>query len=245
MTARASARSRTKPEAGSDGQIPIAAWINAFPPEIARLIREIRAVAKNVAPDGVEQAYRGWSMRIRSDHGLVALRGSRDHARVVLSKGEALRDPSQLLADGAVTIRTVEEARSDALRDLIRQELRTGPTRLSVEKGAGKRIYQRLQRMCLALPDVSERPSHGAPTFFRKSKQFAQVWTDHHGDGRFALWCAAPTGAQPALVTSDPERFFVPPYVGHRGWLGVRLDRPIDQGELQAILEDAYSAVRP
>ena len=71
------------------------------------------------------------------------------------------------------------------------------------------------------------------------------VLTDHHGDGRFAVWCAAPEGIQRMLVEADPERFFVPPYVGHRGWLGVRLDRALDWDELAGIAEDAYAEVAP
>ena len=68
---------------------------------------------------------------------------------------------------------------------------------------------------------------------------------DHHGDGRFAIWCAAEAGTQEALVAGDPERFFRPPYVGHRGWLGVRLDRGLDWDELAGIIEDAYVEVAP
>jgi hypothetical protein len=67
------------------------------------------------------------------------------------------------------------------------------------------------------------------------------VLTNHHGDGRFAIWCAAPEGMQRMLADSDPEKFFVPPYVGHRGWLGVRLDRGLDWEELTGIAEDAYA----
>jgi hypothetical protein len=104
----------------------------------------------------------------------------------------------------------------------------------------------RLRRICLALPEVSERLSHGAPTFFVRGKRpFVMVLTDHHGDGRFAIWCAAADGMQGMLVEADPERFFVPPYVGHRGWLGVRLDRGVDWDELAGIAEDAYSEVAP
>ena len=71
------------------------------------------------------------------------------------------------------------------------------------------------------------------------------VLSNHHGDGRFAIWCAAPDGMQKLLVDSDPERFFVPPYVGHRGWLGVRVDRRLDWDELAGIVEDAYGEVAP
>jgi hypothetical protein len=108
------------------------------------------------------------------------------------------------------------------------------------------RILERLRTICLALPETSERPSHGAPTFFVRDKRpFVMVLTDHHGDGRFAIWCAAPAGVQGLLVENDPDKFFVPPYVGHRGWLGVRLDRAIDWDELAGIAEDAFAEVAP
>ena len=106
---------------------------------------------------------------------------------------------------------------------------------------ARKRILERVRKLCLALPETSERLSHGAPTFFvRDKKSFLTVWHDHHGDGRFALCCAAPEGLQTMLVDADPDKFFVPPYVGHRGWLGLRLDRDLDWDEIAGIVEDAY-----
>ena len=109
-----------------------------------------------------------------------------------------------------------------------------------------KRILDAVREICSALPETSERPSHGEPTFFVGGKRsFASVWDSHHGDGRFALICAAPEGMQAALVEADPERFFVPAYVGHRGWIGVRLDRAFDRDEIAGILEDAYAEVAP
>ena len=109
-----------------------------------------------------------------------------------------------------------------------------------------ERVLAKLREICLALPETSERLSHGAPTFFVRGKRaFVMVMTNHHGDGRFALWCAAPEGMQSMLVEADPERFFVPRYVGHRGWLGVRLDRGRHWDELAGIAEDAYAAVAP
>ena len=108
------------------------------------------------------------------------------------------------------------------------------------------RILERIRGLCLALPETSERLSHGAPTFFvRDRRAFLMVLTDHHGDGQFAIWCAAPDGLQRTLVEADAERFFVPPYVGHRGWLGMRLDRAFDPDELAGIIEDAYAQVAP
>jgi hypothetical protein len=105
-----------------------------------------------------------------------------------------------------------------------------------------ERVLRWLRTICLGLPETSERLSHGAPTFFIRGKRpFLMVLTNYHGDGRFAIWCAAPT----VLVEADPERFFVPPYVGHRGWLGVRLDRGLDWDELTGIVEDAFAEVAP
>ena len=109
-----------------------------------------------------------------------------------------------------------------------------------------ERVLGRLRGICLGLPEVEERLSHGAPTFFVRGKRpFVMVLTDHHGDGRFAIWCAAGDGVQGMLVDADGERFFVPPYVGPRGWLGVRLDRGLDWNELAGIAEDAYAEVAP
>jgi hypothetical protein len=109
-----------------------------------------------------------------------------------------------------------------------------------------ERALERIRAICLGLPETSERLSHGAPTFFVRDKRaFLMVLTNHHGDGRFAIWCAAPAGMQKMLVDADPERFFVPPYVGHRGWLGLRLDRAFDWDELAGIAEDAYAEVAP
>jgi hypothetical protein len=109
-----------------------------------------------------------------------------------------------------------------------------------------ERVLERIRAICLAFPETSERLSHGAPTFFVRGKRaFLMVLTNHHGDGRFAIWCAAPDGVQQLLTDADPEKFFVPPYVGHRGWLGVRLDRGIDWNELAGFAEDAYAEVAP
>lgn len=107
-------------------------------------------------------------------------------------------------------------------------------------------VLRRLRAVCQALPEVTERPSHGAPTWFvRDKKTLAMYHDDHHGDGRLAIWCPAPPGVQGALVAEEPDRFFVPPYVGHRGWLGVRLDRELDWDEVAGIIEDAYRLVAP
>lgn len=105
---------------------------------------------------------------------------------------------------------------------------------------------RRVREICLDLPEATERLSHGSPTFFiRDKKTFVMFLNDHHGDGRLALWVAAPPGVQEELVDAEPDRFFRPPYVGHRGWLGVRLDRSVDWDEVTGIVEDAYRTVAP
>jgi hypothetical protein len=105
---------------------------------------------------------------------------------------------------------------------------------------------ERVRELCLALPEVTERPSHGAPTWFvRGKKTFVMYHDNHHDDGRLALWCAAPPGMQDALVAGEPEHYFVPAYVGHRGWIGVRLDRGLDWNEIAGAIEDAYVTVAP
>ena len=104
----------------------------------------------------------------------------------------------------------------------------------------------RLREICCALPEVTERLSHGSPTFFiRDKKTLATIHDDHHGDSRIAMWCPAPPGVQEQMVEAEPERFFRPPYVGHRGWLGLRLDIAADWGEVAEVVEEAYRLVAP
>ena len=111
---------------------------------------------------------------------------------------------------------------------------------------APKAQLAKVRALCLALPEVTERPSHGAPTWFiRDKKTFVTFVNDHHGDGRLAIWCAAPPGVQGELVAEEPDRFFVPAYVGGRGWLGVRLESGVDWDEMEQIIEDAYRTVAP
>lgn len=104
----------------------------------------------------------------------------------------------------------------------------------------------RVRGIALALPETNERLSHGAPTFFIRDKKTFVTYVDHHhDDGRLALWTAAPSGVQDTLIETEPERFFRPPYVGPRGWIGVRLDRDVDWDEIASIVEDAYRCVAP
>ncbi len=99
---------------------------------------------------------------------------------------------------------------------------------------------------CLAIEGVTERVSHGGPAFFAagpRGKQFVACRDDHHGDGIVGLWLAAPPGAQEAAIARDPETYYRPAYVGSRGWLGVRLDRGLDEDVLRELLDEAHATV--
>lgn len=101
---------------------------------------------------------------------------------------------------------------------------------------------KRLRAICLALPEATEKEAWGDPTFRVRDKIFAMP---KKGDGRVSLWCKAQPGVQEMLVDSDPERFFVPPYVGHNGWIGVRLDIEIDWDEVADLVECGYRMTAP
>jgi hypothetical protein len=104
-----------------------------------------------------------------------------------------------------------------------------------------------VRAICVAFPEVTERLSHGAPTWFvRDRKTFATLWAEGHHEHEFAhLTFAAPLGAQIELMAIDEQRFFRPPYVGHRGWIGVRLDGVVDWTEIAQLCEDAYRTIAP
>ncbi|WP_214109700.1 MmcQ/YjbR family DNA-binding protein [Acrocarpospora catenulata] len=104
---------------------------------------------------------------------------------------------------------------------------------------------ERLRALCLALPETTERISHGEPTWFIRGKKTFVTFADHHHDDRLGFWCAAPPGIQEHLTETEPTRFFRPPYVGHRGWLGVYLDVPVDWQEINHIIRDAYRQIAP
>jgi hypothetical protein len=100
----------------------------------------------------------------------------------------------------------------------------------------------RLRAICLALPEAVEKETWGDPTFRVRDKIFAM---EKSGDGRVSVWCKAPQGSQEILVGADPARFFVPPYVGHKGWVGIRLDDGPDWDEVAMLVERSYRLTAP
>lgn len=97
-----------------------------------------------------------------------------------------------------------------------------------------------LRKICLALPDASEAINHGRPCFVVSKKTFVMFMRNHHDDGRVAIWCKAPPGVQGMLVDANPDRFFVPPYVGPSGWIGVRLEGKVDWSIVSDLVTDAF-----
>jgi predicted DNA-binding protein (MmcQ/YjbR family) len=112
---------------------------------------------------------------------------------------------------------------------------------------AAVRPLNRLRKLCLALPEAHEVEAWGEPTFRVRNKLFAMYAApnNHHGNGRPAVWCKAGPGNQQLMVQTAPERFFVPPYVGPSGWVGVWLDRAVDWAELSGLLRDSFNLVAP
>lgn len=109
------------------------------------------------------------------------------------------------------------------------------------------RPLARLRKICLALPEAHEVEAWGAPTFRVRNKLFAMYANaeNHHDRGRPSVWCKAAPGNQTVMVQADPNRFFVPPYVGPSGWIGIRLDQSPDWSEIGQLMKDAYRLTAP
>ena len=109
----------------------------------------------------------------------------------------------------------------------------------------GRTPVERLRAICLALPETTEKLAWGEPTWRVRERLFAQLDDHHHGADHLAVWLPAPLGEQEAMIFSDPARFFRPPYVGHRGWVGVRIDGQPDWTVVTMLVEQAYRQVAP
>jgi hypothetical protein len=112
-------------------------------------------------------------------------------------------------------------------------------------RGSGRTPIERLRAICLALPEATEKIAWGEPTWRVRGKLFAQLDDHHHGADHLAVWLPAPLGEQEAMIFADPARFFRPPYVGPRGWVGVRIDRRPNWTQVATLVEQAYRQVAP
>jgi len=113
-----------------------------------------------------------------------------------------------------------------------------------LQSAASGKHLKRVRRICAGLPETTEKLSHGEPTFFVRKKVFAMFANNHHNDGHIAVWLPAPIGIQEMVIASSPEKFFKPPYVGVRGWIGVELARVSDE-ELDFLLRQAWRLIAP
>lgn len=109
----------------------------------------------------------------------------------------------------------------------------------------GRKVTERVRRVCEALPHVIERPSHGEATWFVDGKRSFASMSDHHHDDRVGVVFAAAAGIQEALVAQDPDRFYRPAYVGGRGWVGAYLDVDVDWDFVSQLLVDAWRLIAP
>jgi hypothetical protein len=108
----------------------------------------------------------------------------------------------------------------------------------------GEEHLRRVRRICSALPQTTEKLSHGEPTFFVRKKVYTMFANNHHSDGHVAVWIPAAPGLQEMLVSSEPKKFFKPPYVGVRGWVGIELDE-VDDEELAYHISQAWRLIAP
>ena len=112
------------------------------------------------------------------------------------------------------------------------------------QKHSGEKQIERVRRICLALPGTWEKISHGEPTWFVGKKVFAMFSNNHHNDGHVAVTVPAAIGIQEMLIKKSSKKFYRPPYVGVRGWIGIEVDRVTDK-ELGLHIEEAWRLIAP
>ena len=120
---------------------------------------------------------------------------------------------------------------------------RATPRRTGARRRSPRTPVDRLRAICLALPETTEKLAWSEPTWRVRGKLFAQLDDHHHGADHLAVWLPAPLGEQEAMIFTDPERFFRPPYVGPRGWVGVRIDGAPDWKMVAKLVEQAHREV--
>ena len=108
-----------------------------------------------------------------------------------------------------------------------------------------KKPIDHVRKICLALPQATEKTAWGEPTFRVNDKIFAQYEDHHHDSDIVGRWCKAPDGMQAALVGAEPNRFYVPKYVGHKGWIGIRMEGDVDWAHVTDLLRDSYRMTAP
>jgi predicted DNA-binding protein (MmcQ/YjbR family) len=111
-------------------------------------------------------------------------------------------------------------------------------------KSTDDAAIRKLRAICMALPEANEKTSHGEPTWFAgKGKVFAMLDNHHHGSPHLAVWLPQTPDGQLTLLEENPARFFRPPYVGPKGWIGVVLDTSPDWDEVASLVRESYRLV--
>jgi hypothetical protein len=108
----------------------------------------------------------------------------------------------------------------------------------------GQKQIERVRRICFTFPETTEKISHGEPTWFVRKKVFAMFSNNHHNDGHVAVTLPAAIGIQEALIKASPKKFYRPPYVGVRGWIGIEVAEVSDK-ELAAHISEAWKLIAP
>jgi hypothetical protein len=126
-----------------------------------------------------------------------------------------------------------------------RKPAAAAPKLVRERSASSRRIIERLRKICLALPEATEQEAWSEPTWRVKGKMFAQLDDYHHGSPHCAVWLPSTIEAQEALIAADPERFFRPPYVGHKGWVAIVLDTGPDWAVVAELVRDAYRQIAP
>lgn len=185
----------------------------------------------------IEEAYRGLApprARVGAPRELRAAGDASAARDTPAKKGKSAAEPST--SAGARGARG--STRPETIAEKMEASVKSSPA-------AVKAALARVRALCLGLTGATEIESHGRPSFAARGKTFVMFMDNHHGDGRLAIWCKAPPGAQEMLVESDPERLFVPPYLGPRGWVGVRLEGDVDWGMVRATIEEGHAMSAP
>ena len=154
-------------------------------------------------------------------------------------------------ASAKVKVKAKAKAKASARRPAARPKPKAKPNRKKTSAWSShpimptapenEKLLAKLRAIALAMPSTDEALNHGRPCFRVRDKTFVMFLDDHHRDGRVAIWCKAPPGAQSMIVEGDPVRFFVPPYVGTSGWIGARLDRKPDWAAIEALVAESYA----
>jgi hypothetical protein len=233
------------------------AEIRTIAEEARAVLRKRLPGAVEMVYDNYNALVIGFGSTERASEAIISIALYPRWVNLFFLEGVALPDPGKVLQGSGNQVRRIrlESAATldePAVRTLIKEAVRNSstpfdkkaPRRLIIKSVAPKqrarrtpgpkttadaaKHLKRVRRICMELPDVTEKLSHGAPTFFVSGRVFTMFADNHHGDGHIAVWIPAAAGLQAPLIAEAPDTYFRPPYVGSSGWVGVELGRVTD-----------------